>query len=451
MTGFRHRSRAVIESCIARIFRRRLSPEGASVAVELKEESSMPEQKWSPIADKIMTKLKKKGPTGSRTQVAGFKVQSANHYTIEPFPSSATAAVDRDRRGGFEDEREAKQVLKMEEEKVLKIEEEKVLTILHGAVIITMDEEKRVFKNGAIVIEQDRIKAIDQSSYILSQFSHLALHILDLNGHILLPGLINTHVHTSQQLARGIADDVDLMTWLHDRIWPYESNMNEHDSYLSTLLCGIELIHSGVTCFAEAGGQHVSGMARAVELLGLRACLSQSTMDYGHGLPSSWATITTHDCLQSQKDNYEKYHNTSQGRIRVWFGIRQIMNSTERLLLDTRDAARQLKTGIHMHVAEIPYENQLVMDVHKVNHGTVTYLDKIDFLQNNLLAAHSVWIDNNEISLLSRAGVKVSHCPAAAMRMLGFAPVREMLDADVCVSLGTDGAPSNNRMSIGSS
>ncbi|OIW06917.1 hypothetical protein TanjilG_19566 [Lupinus angustifolius] len=331
----------------------------------------------------------------------------------------------------------------MEEEK-----EKKVLTILHGAVIITMDKDKRVFKNGAIVIEQDRIKAIDQSRSILSQFSHLALHILDLTGHILLPGLINTHVHTSQQLARGIADDVDLMTWLHDRIWPYESNMNEHDSYLSTLLCGIELIHSGVTCFAEAGGQHVSGMARAVELLGLRACLAQSTMDYGHGLPSSWATRTTHDCLQSQKDNYEKFHNTSQGRIRVWFGIRQIMNSTERLLLETRDAARQLKTGIHMHVAEIPYENQLVMDVHKVNHGTVTYLDKIDFLQSNLLAAHSVWIDNNEISLLSRAEVKVSHCPAAAMRMLGFSPVREMLDADVCVSLGTDGAPSNNRMSI---
>jgi len=105
-------------------------------------------------------------------------------------------------------------------------------------------------------------------------------------------------VHTSQQLARGIADDVDLMTWLHERIWPYESNMTQHDSYLSTLLCGIELIHCGVTCFAEAGGQHVSGMARAVSLLGLRACLTQSTMDSGHGLPPSWATRTTDHCIQ---------------------------------------------------------------------------------------------------------------------------------------------------------
>ncbi|KAK8467260.1 hypothetical protein PHAVU_007G001000 [Phaseolus vulgaris] len=326
--------------------------------------------------------------------------------------------------------------------------EREVVSVLHGAMVITMDEEQRVFRDGGIVIEGDRIKAIGQSAEILAQFSGVAEHIIDLSGHILLPGFINTHVHTSQQLARGIADDVDLMTWLHDRIWPYESNMTQHDSYLSTLLCGIELIHCGVTCFAEAGGQHVSGMARAVSLLGLRACLTQSTMDSGHGLPPSWATRTTDHCIQSQKDNYDKYHNTSEGRIRIWFGIRQIMNSTPHLLIQTRDAAAQLKTGIHMHVAEIPYENQLVRDVHKVDHGTVTYLDKIDFLQSNLLAAHSVWIDNNEISLLSRSGVKVSHCPAAAMRMLGFAPVREMLDAGICVSLGTDGAPSNNRMSI---
>lgn len=84
----------------------------------------------------------------------------------------------------------------------------------------------------------------------------------------------------------------------------------------------------------------------------------------------------------------------------------------------------------------------------KVEHGTVTHLEKINFLQNNLLSAHTVWVDDTEIGFLSRAGVKVSHCPAAAMRMLGFAPIREMLDSGICVSLGTDGAPSNNRMSI---
>ncbi|KAK6160440.1 hypothetical protein DH2020_003821 [Rehmannia glutinosa] len=294
------------------------------------------------------------------------------------------------------------------------------ILVLHDALIVTMDSHKRVFRNGAVAVRGDTIIAVGQSQDIISQLSYLSPQLLNLHGHFLLPGLINTHVHTSQQLGRGIADDVDLLTWLHDRIWPYESNMTEDDSYISTLLCGIELIHSGVTCFAEAGGQHVSEWQRRL---------------------NGWEYV-------SQKDLHKKYHNTADGRIRIWFGLRQIMNSTDRLLTETRDAAKQLNTGIHMHVAEIPYENQVVVERQGVDHGTVTYLEKIKLLQDNLLAAHTVWVNEDEVGLLSKSGVKVSHCPAAAMHMLGFAPIREMIDAGVCVSLGTDGAPSNNRMSI---
>lgn len=322
------------------------------------------------------------------------------------------------------------------------------ITVYHNSVIVTMDSQLRVFKHGGFVIEDEKIKAIGQSNEIVDQFSSLAHEIVDLHGQFLLPGFINTHVHTSQQLGRGIADDVDLMTWLHRRIWPYESNMTEEDSYLSTLLCGIELIHSGVTCFAEAGGQHVSDMARAVELLGLRACLTQSTMDSGEGLPVSWSNCTTEKCIEVQKELYKKHHGTAEGRIRIWLGIRQIMNATDQLLIETRNTAEELGTGIHMHVAEIPYENEVVMRTREIDHGTVTYLEKINFLKSNLLSAHTVWVNDKEIGFLSKAGVKVSHCPASAMRMLGFAPIKEMFHAGVCVSLGTDGAPSNNRMSI---
>ncbi|XP_066355659.1 uncharacterized protein [Miscanthus floridulus] len=319
--------------------------------------------------------------------------------------------------------------------------------VLHNAVIVTMDGALRVLREGALAVSGDCIAAVGPSADVLAAFP-CAVQTVDLGGRIVLPGLVNTHVHTSQQLARGIADDVDLMTWLHGRIWPYESHMTEEDSYASTLLCGIELIRSGVTCFAEAGGQFVSEMARAVELLGLRACLTKSTMDCGDGLPPNWSCCSTDDCIQSQKELYEKHHNTADGRIRIWFGLRQIMNATDHLLLETRDVAQKLNTGIHMHIAEIPYENQLIVRTKGIDHGTVTYLEKIDFLRSNLLAAHSVWLNEPEIDHFSKAGVKVSHCPASAMRMLGFAPIREMLDSGVCVSLGTDGAPSNNRMSI---
>ncbi|KAJ1265423.1 hypothetical protein BS78_08G075500 [Paspalum vaginatum] len=270
----------------------------------------------------------------------------------------------------------------------------KVVVVLHSAVVVTMDGTLRVLRDGAVAVAGDRIAAVGPSVDVLAAFP-CAAQTIDLGGRIVLPGLVNTHVHTSQQLARGIADDVDLMTWLHGRIWPYESHMTEEDSYASTLLCGVELIRSG-----------------------------------------------------SQKELYEKHHNTADGRIRVWFGLRQIMNATDRLLLETRDVAQKLNTGIHMHIAEIPYENQLIAQTKGIDHGTVTYLEKIDFLRSNLLAAHSVWLNKHEIGHFSKAGVKVSHCPASAMRMLGFAPIKEMLDSGVCVSLGTDGAPSNNRMSI---
>ncbi|GLJ45651.1 hypothetical protein SUGI_0960910 [Cryptomeria japonica] len=315
-------------------------------------------------------------------------------------------------------------------------------------MIVTMDGEQRVYGNGGLFVQGDKIHAIGSSSHILSHFSAQATEIIDFHDHIILPGFINTHVHTSQQLARGIADDVDLMTWLHDRIWPYESQMTEDNSYISTLLCGVELIHSGVTCFAEAGGQHVAGMARAVESLGIRGCLAQSVMDAGEGLPVSWTRQTAKSCIQIQEELYKNLHNTADGRIKVWFGVRQIMNATDDLLLLTKEFADKLNTGIHMHVAEIPYENEYVASTRAVNQGTVTYLENIGLLGENLLAAHSVWINNAEVKLLSKAGVKVSHCPAAAMRMLGFAPIKEMLDVGICVSLGTDGAPSNNRMSI---
>ena len=271
------------------------------------------------------------------------------------------------------------------------------VTLLHNAVIVTMDSDSHVFYNGAIVVEKYCIVALGQSHHIFNEFAPRSQNVFDLHGQILLLGFINTHVHTSQQLGRGIDDDVDLMTWLHERIWPYESNMTEEDSYISTLLCGIELIHTGVTCFTEAGGQYVLEMARAVELLGLRACLVESIMDCGEGLPPSWAGRTADDCIQSQKELYKKHHDTADGRIRMWLGVRQTMNATERLLLETRDIAKELKIGIHMHVAEIPYENQVVRDTRKVDHGTVTYLEKMGLLNSNLLAAHAVWVNDSEV------------------------------------------------------
>jgi len=317
-------------------------------------------------------------------------------------------------------------------------------TLLFNAGLITMDADRRQFTRGAVLVEGDRIAAVGRSDDLVAAAGP-DVERVDLRGRWLLPGLINTHVHTSQHLGRGLGDDVGLLTWLYERIWPYESNMTPEDSYVSTLLCGLEQIRSGVTCIAEPGGQFVDGMARAVTELGLRAQLARSTMDMGEGLPSNW-NETTDEALGIQVAHYERWHGKADGRIRVWFGLRTIFNNSDDLIVRTKALADAYGVGVHMHVAEIKDEVEFAAATRGAT--TVTHLRDLGVLDRNFLAVHSVWLTDDEVRMFADHDVKVSHNPAAAMRVLGFAKVPEMLEAGVCVALGTDGAPSNNRMTL---
>ncbi len=314
-------------------------------------------------------------------------------------------------------------------------------TLLKHAMIVTMDHEGQVYSDGSLLFEDDRILEVGSNTVD----ENTCDEVLDLKGKLLLPGLVNTHVHTSQQLARGLADDVDLLTWLHDRIWPYESNMTEEDSYISTLFCAAEQIKAGVTAIAEPGGQFVSGMARAVEKAGIRAKLANSVMDCGEGLPETWQRSAREE-LERQVEDIRRFHKTAEGRVEVWFGIRTIFNATDELLLRTKELANQYGTGIHMHVAEARAEVEYAKE--KFGVQTVTHLHDLGFLGPNLLAAHSVWLTHEEVELFRDCGVKVSHNPASAMRVLGFAKIPRMLREGICVAIGTDGAPTNNRMDM---
>ena len=316
--------------------------------------------------------------------------------------------------------------------------------LLFNAGLITMDKDRRQFNRGAVLIQDDHITQIGKSDEMSAQAGP-EVERLDCQGRWILPGLVNTHVHTSQQLGRGLGDDVNLLTWLHERIWPYESNLTEEDSYISALLCGLEQIRSGVTCFAEAGGQHVNGMGRAVSELGLRGILARSTLDMGEGLPKTWQE-NTETALQAQVTNYEQWNGKADGRIRVWFGLRTIFNNSDELILRTKKLADSYQAGIHMHVAEVKEEVEYALQTRGAT--TVTHLNQLGVLDKNFLAVHTVWLTDAEIQMFADHQVKVSHNPASAMRVLGFAKVPEMIKAGVCVSIGTDGAPSNNRMTM---
>ena len=200
-------------------------------------------------------------------------------------------------------------------------------TYLKNGYIVSMDQQDTVFDGGGVLVEDDRITAVGKVDPRLVKPD---AEVIDLQGKYVLPGFVNTHVHTSQQISRGVGDDVDFICWLHDRMWPFESNMTEEDSYVSTLMTSLELIRSGVTSFAEPGGQFVPSMCKAVAQSGIRGILAKSSMDYGDNLPPIWRR-TTQEELDVQEQDLKDWNNTYDGRVKVWFGLERF--STTRMSL----------------------------------------------------------------------------------------------------------------------
>jgi 5-methylthioadenosine/S-adenosylhomocysteine deaminase len=262
-------------------------------------------------------------------------------------------------------------------------------------------------------------------------------------GRIVIPAFVNTHCHTSQQLGRGLGDDVGLLTWLHERIWPYELALDESDSELSALVCAIEQVRNGCTLLADPGGRHVDGMARGISAVGIRALLGRSAMDSGDGRPDGDRESTA-EVLDAQDELVERWHGN--GLLRFSYTLRTIFNCSDELINATMERARKLGTVVQMHVAEVPEENEHSVATRGVT--TVRHLERLGALGPDLLAVHATWVDDEEIALLAERGCPVSHNAASNLKILGTPRIADMLDAGVHVALGTDGAPSNNRMSM---
>ena len=263
--------------------------------------------------------------------------------------------------------------------------------------------------------------------------------IIDAEGKILLPGLINTHTHLSMTLFRGLADDLSLDSWLNDHIWPMEANLNGDYCYIGALLGAVELIKSGTTTFSDMYF-YMEDVARAVDDAGIRAVLSYGMIDFGDAEKRE-AEI---------KENLELYKNCNamaDGRIKVFFGPHSPYTASEELLIKVRELADEYNMGIHIHVSETQKE----IDDVSAEKGLrpFEYLDKIGFLGPDVVAAHCVWLSDDEIEIIKKHNVKVSHNPCSNMKLAsGVAPISKLIENDVCVSIGTDGASSNNNLDL---
>ena len=263
--------------------------------------------------------------------------------------------------------------------------------------------------------------------------------IIDAEGKILLPGLINTHTHLSMTLFRGLADDLSLDSWLNDHIWPMEANLNGDYCYIGALLGAVELIKSGTTTFSDKYF-YMEDVARAVDDAGIRAVLSYGMIDFGDAERRE-AEIKENMAL------YDACNGMADGRIKVFFGPHSPYTASEELLVKVRELADEHNIGIHIHVSETQKEINDSLDERGIR--PFEYLEKIGFLGPDVVAAHCVWLSDEEIEIIKKHGVKVSHNPCSNMKLAsGVAPVSKLIDNDICVSIGTDGASSNNNLDL---
>ena len=263
--------------------------------------------------------------------------------------------------------------------------------------------------------------------------------IIDAEGKILLPGLINTHTHLSMTLFRGLADDLSLDSWLNDHIWPMEANLNGDYCYIGALLGAVELIKSGTTTFSDMYF-YMEDVARAVDDAGIRAVLSYGMIDFGDAEKRE-AEIKENLAL------YNACNGMADGRIKVFFGPHSPYTASEDLLVKVRKLADEYDMGIHIHVSETQKEINDILEEKGLR--PFEYLDKIGFLGPDVVAAHCVWLSDSEIEIIKKHDVKVSHNPCSNMKLAsGISPVSKLIENDICVSIGTDGASSNNNLDL---
>ncbi|WP_305555017.1 amidohydrolase family protein [Methanobrevibacter sp. V74] len=263
--------------------------------------------------------------------------------------------------------------------------------------------------------------------------------VIDAEGKILLPGFINTHTHLSMTLFRGLADDLSLDSWLNDHIWSIEANLNGDYCYIGALLAAVELIKSGTTTISDMYF-YMEDVAHAIDVSGLRAVLSYGMIDFGDA-----------DKRESEiKENlalYNACNAMADGRIKVFFGPHSPYTASEELLIKVRQLADEYNMGIHIHVSETQKEIKDILEEKGLR--PFEYLEKIGFLGPDVIAAHCVWLSDEEIEIIKKHNVKVSHNPCSNMKLAsGIAPISKLIENDICVAIGTDGASSNNNLDL---
>jgi len=311
-------------------------------------------------------------------------------------------------------------------------------TLIHAQWVIPVEPHGQVLENHSVAINRDRIEHLLPSEQARCELS--ARDIVELPGHALIPGLVNSHTHAAMNLMRGIADDLKLMDWLQNHIWPAEQRwVSERFVEDGTLLAAAEMLRGGTTCFNDMYF-FPDQAARAAEQAGIRASIGLIVIDF----PTVWASDAD-DYLRKGLEVHEHYRN--HPLISTAFAPHAPYSVSDAPLQRIRVLADELDLPVHIHLHETA--DEVDQALHATGMRPIERLAQLGLLNPRLLGVHMTQLMDAEIQSWADSGAHVLHCPESNMKLAsGFCPVAKLLDAGVNVALGTDGAASNNDLDM---
>jgi 5-methylthioadenosine/S-adenosylhomocysteine deaminase len=316
---------------------------------------------------------------------------------------------------------------------------EAVDLVVAGRYVLTMDEQMTVIPDGAVAIDDGVIVALGPTDDIDARFA--AAERLDGGNRVVMPGLINGHSHAAMTLLRGVADDLELMTWLNDYIFPAEVEFVDAEFVrIGTELACWEMIRGGTTTFVDMY-YYPDVIAQVVDDCGMRAYVSATVI--GQRSPDAEGAA---DSLEKGLAFIDRWKGENS-RITPIFGPHANYTLDEDQLRATRQAANEAGVPISIHLSESPFE----VEYSKEHYGTtsIEFFNSIGFFDGPTIGAHVVWPTEDEIGILAERNIGVIHNPTSNMKIAsGISPVTAMLRAGVLVGLGTDGAASNNDLDM---
>ncbi len=311
---------------------------------------------------------------------------------------------------------------------------------IRGATVVTMDPLHTVRVADVLIDGEGRIADLAEPEETAP-----AQDTIDASGQVVVPGLVQAHLHLCQTLFRGLAEQQPLLAWLRERIWPLEAAHDPSSLRASARLSIAELLLGGTTCILDMGTvHHTDTLFETAAETGIRYTGGKALMDAGEGVPAGLLEPTA-VALRESDQLAEKWHEREGGRLRYAYSPRFVLTATYDLLRSVGARARANHMLVHTHASEQREEVDLVRQ--RFGASNIRLLANMGLADTNACFAHCVWPEPDEIDILASGGATVVHCPSCNLKLAsGVAPIAKYLEEGVNVALGADGAASNNRL-----